>query len=99
MTLEGSRCFLFNLELETCRKPNRAKESEMVLFETVVWIANSSDDLFFQILLAADVVDHLVLDRVEKQPVDGEIATLGVLLGGREMHFRWTTSVEVNVVA
>src|SRR5581483_9504068 len=33
---------------------------------------------------AADVVDHLLVDRVEEHAVDGEVAAPGVLLGGGE---------------
>ena len=37
-----------------------------------------------EVLLAADVVDEQVVERVEEHAVDGEVAAQGVLAGGGE---------------
>src|SRR5947207_1130075 len=54
----------------------------MVLLESVVGIADRTKHLILQVLLPADIVDHLVAtERIHEQSVDRKIPPLGVFLG------------------
>ncbi len=68
----------------------------MIFGEAMLWLADGTEDSIFQVLLAADVVDHSVFDRVIEQAIDGEIASLGVFLGGGEADGGWTAAVFIR---
>src|SRR5262245_42123320 len=67
----------------------------MVLTKAVLRITDCAKTPGFEILLPADVVDDLRCHRIEEQPVDREVAALGVLLGGGEVHFRRAAAIEI----
>src|SRR4051812_29668878 len=68
----------------------------MVLLESLLWIADRPNDSCLQILLPADVIDHAIVDRVEEQTVNGEVAALGVFLSRGEPHAGWMPAVVVR---
>src|SRR3954465_8563162 len=70
----------------------------MVLVEGRVGTADGAEGPRLKIELAGDVVDDLIGEGVEKEAVDGEVAALGVFLGGGELHFGGTAAVEVFAV-
>src|SRR5438094_664020 len=59
----------------------------------MIWLANRAQNSGLQILLSANKIDHTIVDRVEEQTIDREIAALGVLLGGGEAHANRVASV------
>ena len=56
---------------------------------------NSAEDFVAKIVLAANIIDDGLLDRVEEQTIDREIAALGVLFGGCKADAFGTASVGV----
>ena len=62
-------------------KANGAKHPQFVFGDALPRIADRAEPAGRQIVLPADVIDDPLVDRIEKQAVDGEIAAAGVLLG------------------
>ena len=61
-------------------------------------VADGADDAGAQVLLPADEVDHLAAQRVEEEPVDGEVTALRVLARRAEAHAARPAAVDVGVV-
>src|SRR5688500_18971776 len=70
----------------------------MVHLESLLGIANDAEYPVLDVRAPADVVDHLVVDRVLKQAVDRKVAPLRVLLGRREPYLAGPAAVLVLAV-
>lgn len=84
------------LEVEVAGEAEGAEEAEFVFTEAFEGIANSADDAFGEVLLAADVIEDLISDRIEEHTVDGEVAALGVFFRGAEDDVLGTTAIKVG---
>src|SRR5882724_2691651 len=78
--LDCSECSGLNRVSETCGKPEGAQHAQLVLGETQHRIADRADDFSAKIVLAANVVENLVVHRIEQQAIDGKVAALDILL-------------------
>ena len=63
-----------------------AEHAQLVLAEACRRVADGPQHAGVQVLLAADVVDQLVFQRVEEHAVDGEVAAQGILAGRGKHH-------------
>jgi hypothetical protein len=63
---------------------HRAQDPDRVLTKADVRIADGAHDARLQIGQPLDVVDHLLGFEIVEEPVDGEVAPAGVLLGRAE---------------
>ena len=99
LLLNGGERLLVDREIEPGGKANGAEHPQLVFGDAGQRIANGADDAALQIRLAADVVDHLLGERVEEQAVDREVAALGVVLGVGERHRVGMPAVAVGGVA
>src|ERR1041384_4092481 len=63
-----------DLESKNGREPNRAKHPQPILGKTLRRIADGANQTPFEIRAATNEVDDLFLFRIEKHPVDGEVA-------------------------
>ena len=65
-------------------KADGTKEAETIFGKSGHGISDRANDFGREVGLARDIVEELVLQRVKKHSVDGEVAALGVLFGGGE---------------
>src|SRR5262249_37697378 len=73
-----------DVELKPRRKPDGAEHAQLVLRDARRRIADGPQDLRFQIVLPADIVDELVFHRVEEHAVDREVTAQSVFAGRGE---------------
>ena len=59
-----------------------AEQAQAILAEAAHGVAHGADDAGAEVAQAADEVDDAPLKRVVEEGVDGEVAALGVVLGG-----------------
>ena len=85
-------------EIESGGEADGAEHAEFVFAKPQAGVADGADDVGFEVFLAADVVDDLFGDGVEEQAVDGEVAALGVVLGGGERDAVGVAAVAVGGV-
>src|SRR5258708_3815124 len=89
----------FDLEPKTRSEAQGAQQAEVVFFKAGIGLADGPEELVLQIVLPADVVDDLVSDGIEKEPVDRKIPAFGVFFGGGEAHFRRAPAIQVFSIA
>ena len=75
-----------------------AEEAETVFGKAGEGIADGADLLGSEIGLALDVIEEFVFEGIEKHAVDGEVAALGIFLGGGEGDGGRAATVEVGAV-
>src|SRR3989441_1044223 len=75
-----------------------AQHAQAVLGDARAGVADSADDAGAQVRQPADEVDHLAAEGVEEEPVDGEVAALGVRTRRAEVDARRAAAVHVGVV-
>src|SRR5207249_760448 len=63
------------------RESHRAQHAQFIFSKTQLWLADRADDSSVQILSPTNKIEHFVLEGVQQQAVDGEIAALNVLAG------------------
>jgi hypothetical protein len=101
---EGVERAGFNVEVETSGETNGAEGAEVVFFEPLVGIADGADDALVDVGQAVDVVDDVIARAVggeggvEEEGVDGEVSSLGVVLGVREGDVVGPTSIGVGPI-
>ena len=81
---DGLLAVAVQLEAELRGEAHGAHHPHGVFAEADVRVADGAQDAALEVLQPADVVDHVERLDVVKEPVDGEVAALGVLLGGAE---------------
>jgi hypothetical protein len=79
-------CLAINCEIEPGGKPHGAEHAELVLGNASPWITDGPHHMPLQILLTTDVINHPLLQRVEKQTIDRKIPPLGIVLGVGKRH-------------
>ena len=77
--LDRSERFGLDSVLETRGKTHRAQHAQLVFHKAGFGITNGANDPGFEIVLASDEVEDLVLLGIEQQAVDGEVTALHVL--------------------
>jgi len=75
-----------------------AEEAEAVFGKAGEGIADGADLLASEIGLAVDVVEEFIFEGIKKHAVDGEVAPLGIFLGGGEGDGGGAATVEVGAV-
>src|SRR5690606_27994512 len=91
----GGRCGWIEFEIEPRREANRPQQPKFVLLHPGVGIADRANPAFVQIVKTADIVENAIINRIEKHPIDREIAALGILLGRREFNTTGMTTIPV----
>jgi hypothetical protein len=90
-------------EVETGREADGTEHAEMVLAEARFGIANGAEGFGLDVGLAADEVVELagaiIGQGVEKEAIAGEVAALGVLLGGGEVDGVRVAAVGVGAIS
>ena len=71
----------FNFKLQHGGEADRAQHAQPIFREALRGIADRADRFPFQIVAAADEIDHFVFHRIEKHSVDREIASPRIFLG------------------
>ena len=79
---EGSPGGGFDAPLADGGKADGAQEAEAVFAEAAEGVADGAQEAGAEVVETADVVDDLLGDGVVEEGVDGEVAALGVVLGG-----------------
>ena len=77
--MNGAGGIGLNVEIQHGGKAQRTQYAQRILAEAHVGLAHAANDLVFEIVLAAHIVDQPRL-LVPAQRVDGEIAALHVLI-------------------
>ena len=75
-----------------------AEEAETVFGKAGERIADGADLLGSEIGLALDVVEEFIFEGIKKHAVDGEVAPLGIFLGGGEGDGGGAAPVKVGAV-
>ena len=75
-----------------------AEEAEAVFGKAGEGIADGADLLGCEIGLAVDVVEEFIFEGIKKHAVDGEVAPLGIFLGGGEGDGGGAAAVEVGTI-
>ena len=98
--LDGGERGRLDREVERGGEAHGAEHAELVFGETQARVADGADQLALEVVVAADVIDDFVGDRIEEQAVDREVAALGVVLGvGEGTLSGWRPSLYVGVGA
>lgn len=71
-----------DIEIESSAKLDQSNHSDRVLNEADVGLANGAEDPFFQVGIAADIIDDGLLFDIVEEAVDREITAKNVLLFG-----------------
>ena len=74
------------LEIEPGGKTHRAQHPQFVLGEPFDRIADRPDPPEPEVFAAADIVNHFLANRIEKEPIDREIAARSVHFGRAEVN-------------
>ena len=88
----------FDGEAELDGEADGAEEAETVFGKAGEGIADGADLLGSEIGLALNVVEEFIFEGIKKHAVDGEVASLGIFLGGGEGDGGGTAPVEVGAV-
>jgi hypothetical protein len=88
----------FDGEAELDGEADGAEEAEAVFGKAGEGIADGADLLGSEIGLALDVVEEFIFEGIKKHAVDGEVATLSILLGGGEGDGGRAATVKVRAV-
>ena len=88
----------FDGEAELDGEADGAEEAEAVFGKAGEGIADGADLLASEIGLALNVVEEFVFEGIKKHAVDGEVASLGIFLGGGEGDGGGAAPVEVGAV-
>jgi hypothetical protein len=88
----------FDGEAELDGEADGAEEAEAVFGKAGEGIADGADLLGCEIGLAVDVVEEFIFEGIKKHAVDGEVAPLGIFLGGGEGDGGGPATVEVGAV-
>src|SRR5690606_24695984 len=71
-------------EVESRGEAHGPQQAEIVLAETLLWVADGADDAGLKIAPAADVIDDAILgcdgERILEEAVDGEVTASRVIL-------------------
>src|SRR5215467_5229525 len=76
--LNSAECRGINRVIKPRREPHGTQHSQFIFRKSQSGIADCTDNLRFQVVLTTHKVQNSVLDRIEKQTVDGEIPSLNV---------------------
>jgi len=88
----------FDGKAELDGEADGAKEAEAIFGKAGEGIADGADLLGCEIGLAVDVVEEFIFEGIKKHAVDGEVAPLGIFLGGGESDGGGAATVEVGAV-
>ena len=88
----------FDGEAELDGEADGAEEAEAVFGKAGEGIADGADLLGSEIGLALDVVEEFIFEGIKKHAVDGEVAPLGIFLGGGEGDGGGPAPVEIGAV-
>jgi hypothetical protein len=88
----------FDGKAELDGEADGAEEAEAIFGKAGEGIADGADLFGSEIGLALDVVEEFVFDGIKKHAVDGEVAPLGIFLGGGEGDGGGAATVEVGAV-
>ena len=81
---DGPKGLFFQRKSERGREAHRGEHPQLVFGEPLRRRADRPEDALAEVLLPADEVDHLLLDRIVEEAVDRKVAARGVLLGRAE---------------
>src|SRR5207245_1778017 len=76
MPEKGVSSFCLDLKPKARSKSYCPQHAKMILLKPLIRIPDRAENLRSQVFLSPDVIDHLLFDRIEKHPVNREIATL-----------------------
>ena len=88
----------FDGKAELDGEADGAEEAETVFGKAGEGIADGADLLGSEIGLALNVVEEFIFEGIKKHAVDGEVASLGIFLGGGEGDGGRAATVEVGAV-
>jgi hypothetical protein len=88
----------FDGKAELDGEADGAEEAEAVFGKAGEGIADGADLLGSEIGLALDIVEEFIFEGIKKHAVDGEVAPLGIFLGGGEGDGGGAAPVEVGAV-
>jgi len=97
--LDGVEGVRLDLVAERCGESDAAQHSQFVLGQSLMGGADGADDSPLDVSLSADKVNDLLGQWIIKHPVDGEIASLGVLFGSAVSDGGRASPVHVRLVA
>src|ERR671937_1977308 len=76
--LDSSESFGVKIVFESRRKAYSSQHAQLVFFEPPLWCSDSANDAQLKVLLAANIIEDLVLHGIQQQAVYGEVAALHV---------------------
>ena len=88
----------FDGEAELDGEADGAEEAETVFGKADEGITDGANLLSCEVGLAVDVVEEFIFEGIKKHAVDGEVAALGIFLGGGEGDGGGAATVEVGTV-
>ncbi len=84
---------LLDIESESSREPYGTQQSQIILHEPFLWVADRTNEPARQIVSAAHEIEHFPRERVVEHAVDREIPTPCVSPLIREHNRLWVTAV------
>ena len=94
-----SRGLGFDLQIKPGRESHRPQQPQVIFAESSFRIANRAQRLVFQIRLSIHKINDAIFHRIEKQSIDGEIPSFGILFSSREFDFRRSPAIQICAVA
>ena len=93
----GLGCRVYG-EIESGGEADGAQQAQVVFAEAIGGVADGAEDFVIEVVPAADEVEEAVIDGVEEEAIDGEVAAFGVFLGGGELNFGGSSAIEIDAV-
>src|SRR5579872_1904025 len=87
--------FRLDRKPETARQPDPPHHPQPVFFDPLMGVADRADHFRLQIRAPIHIIEDLIPEWVIKHPIDGEIASFGVLYRSRKLDLCRPSSILV----
>ena len=77
---DGAVGFIIDYEVEPCGESDGAEYSEVVFLESFLWFPDGANGTRCEVFLPANIVDNIVVLRIEEEGIDGEVTSARILL-------------------
>ena len=88
----------FDSEVQHGGESHRAQKAQFIFSETLRRISDRAESAGFEVLAAADEVEHLSFDRIVEKAIDGEIPAFRISFRRGEAHASRMAAVEVGPI-
>src|SRR3990167_4167718 len=89
-------CILMDGKIKTARKTCGSYHAQLVFCKSFGRVSDGANDTFRNVLLPANIIQYLILYRIVKKTIDGEVSPFYVCFGGAEGYIIRVTSITVR---